>query len=117
AAVLLSSAPPAWAQRSGGQPIDRVIAIVNQEAITARELASRVAIVQKQYRDQNRVPPDEDTLSRQVLEQMILARAQAQYAKEVGILPSPPEMDRAVAEVAQQNGMSVQELREQLTQQ
>jgi peptidyl-prolyl cis-trans isomerase SurA len=114
-AALLLAAAPAQAQRTSGQPIDRVIAVVNQEAITARELESRVAIVEKQLRDQGRPPPSQDVLMRQVLEQMVVARAQAQYAKEVGVLPSAAEMDRAVAEVAQQNRLSVQELREQLS--
>ena len=117
AAALLVVSAPAQAQRSAGQPIDRVIAVVNQEAITAGELENRVAIVQQQLREQGRPPPLQDVLMRQVLEQMILARAQAQYAKEVGVLPSPAEMDRAVSEVAQQNGLSVQQLREQLGQQ
>ncbi len=114
AATFLLAPLPAEAQRSSGQPVDRVIAVVNQEAITARELESRVAIVQSQLREQGRMPPSQDALMRQVLEQMITARTQAQYAKEVGVLPSPAEMDRAVAEVAQQNNMSVQQLREQL---
>ena len=114
AAAFLLVPLPAEAQRAAGQPIDRVIAVVNQEAITARELESRVTIVQNQLREQGRVPPSQEALTRQVLEQMITARAQAQYAKEVGVLPSPAEMDRAVAEVAQQNSMSVQQLREKL---
>jgi peptidyl-prolyl cis-trans isomerase SurA len=115
AATLLLAPISAPAQRSPAQPIDRVIAVVNQEAITARELDSRVSIVQKQLREQGRPPQSQDALMRQVLEQMIVARAQAQYAREVGVLPSPSEMDRAVAEVAQQNGLSVQQLREQLS--
>ena len=114
AATSLVVPMPAEAQRSAGQPIDRVIAVVNQEAITAREVENRVTVLQNQLREQGRTPPSQESLMRQVLEQMITARAQAQYAKEVGVLPSPVEMDRAVAEVAQQNSMSVQQLREQL---
>jgi len=111
------AAAPAGAQRSAGQPIDRVVAVVNQDAITARELEGRVAIAEKQLREQGRPPIPQDALMRQVLEQMILARAQSQYAKEVGVKPSEADVDRAVADVAQQNGISVQQLREQLAQQ
>jgi len=110
-------AAPAGAQRSSSQPIDRVVAVVNQDAITARELEGRVAIAEKQLREQGRPPIPQDALMRQVLEQMILARAQSQYAKEVGVKPSEADVDRAVADVAQQNGISVQQLREQLSQQ
>lgn len=104
-------------QRSEPQPIDRVIAVVNQEAITARELQNRVGIVEQQLREQRRATPPQDVLMRQVLEQMILARVQFQYAKEIGARPSEAEIDRAVAEVAQQNGVSLQQMREQLSQQ
>jgi peptidyl-prolyl cis-trans isomerase SurA len=117
AVAMLLPPVPALAQRAAAQPIDRVIAVVNQDAITARELEGRVAVVQKQLRDQGRAPPPQDVLMRQVLEQMILAKALSQYAKDVGVKPSEPEIDRAVAEVAQQNSVSVQQLREQLTQQ
>jgi peptidyl-prolyl cis-trans isomerase SurA len=115
-AVVLPTAP-VEAQRSTGQPIDRVVAVVNQEAITARELEGRVAIASQQLREQGRPLPPQDVLMRQVLEQMILIRAQAQYAKDVGVKPSEADIDRAVADVAQQNGVSVQQLRERLSQQ
>ncbi len=108
---------PAVAQRAEGEPIDRVVAVVNQEAITERELKSRVAIIEKQIRDQGRAPPPQGELTRQILEDMILARARAQYAKEVGISPTEADIDRALADVAQQNSTSVQQMREKLAEQ
>src|SRR5690606_28497526 len=99
------------------QPIDRVVAVVNQEAITERELRNRVELVERQLREQRRPAPPIDALTRQVLEQMIVARAQAQYARQVGLTPTEAEIDRAVADVAQQNGLSVQQLRERLGEQ
>jgi peptidyl-prolyl cis-trans isomerase SurA len=99
------------------QPIDRVVAVVNQEAITERELRNRVDLVERQLREQRRPAPPIDALTRQVLEQMIVARAQAQYARQVGLTPTEAEIDRAVADVAQQNGLSVQQLRERLGEQ
>ena len=116
-AALTPLAAPAVAQRSSVQPIDRVVAVVNQEAITAQELRSRIAVVEKQLEEQRRAAPPQDVLMRQVLEQMILARAQSQYAKEVGVKPSEAEIDRAVADAAQQNGVSVQQMREKLREQ
>jgi peptidyl-prolyl cis-trans isomerase SurA len=115
--AVATAAAPAGAQRSAGQPIDRVIAVVNQEAITARELEVRVAVAEKQLRDQGRVAPSQDVLMRQVLEQMIMARVLAQNAKEVGVKPTEADIDRAVSDVAQQNGVTVQQMRESLSQQ
>lgn len=117
AAASTLVAAPARAQRAEGQPVDRVIAVVNQEAITARELDSRISIVARQLAEQRRPTPPAEVLQKQVLEQMILARVEAQYAKDIGIKPTEAEIDRALAEVAQQNGVSVQQMRERLTQQ
>ena len=117
ALLLALATAPASAQRSAGTPIDRVIAVVNQEAITARELESRVAIVENQLREQRRAPPPRDVLQKQVLEQMILVRAQLQYANEVGVKPSEAEIDRAVTEVAQRNSVTVAQMRERMAEQ
>ena len=118
-AILSTVLMPIAAQAAASAPqqIDRVIAVVNREAITARELQNRVAMVERQLLEQRRAPPSQDVLMRQVLEQMILARAQAQYAKEVGVNPTEADVDRAVADVAQQNSVSVQQMREKLAEQ
>ncbi len=114
ACLALAPHPVAGA---AAEPIDRVVAVVNQEAITARELQNRVELAERQLREQRRPTPPSDALTRQVLEQMIVARAQAQYAKQVGLTPTEAEVDRAVADVAQQNGLSAQQLRERLAEQ
>ncbi len=114
ASLVLAPLPVAGA---AAEPIDRVVAVVNQEAITARELQHRVELAERQLREQRRPAPPTSELTRQVLEQMIVARAQAQYAKQVGLTPTEVEVDRAVADVAQQNGLSVQQLRERLAEQ
>ncbi|MGE0799819.1 MAG: peptidylprolyl isomerase [Lautropia sp.] len=110
----------AWAQRASvasATPIDRIVAVVNQEAITARELDGRVTMIEGQLREQNRPMPPREVMARQVLEQMITLRAQLQYAGEIGIKPSEAELDRAVAEVAQRNGVTLQQMREQMSSQ
>ena len=45
---------------------------------------------------------------------MILQLAQEQYAADYGLKPSDAEVDRAVADVAQNNGLSTQQLTERL---
>jgi peptidyl-prolyl cis-trans isomerase SurA len=118
AMVLVCAAVPAQAQsaaRSRGQPVDRIIAIVNQEAITAGELEQRISIIEGQAREAGRALPAKDELRRQVLEQMIVMRAQLQYAATVGLKPTEGELDRAVTEIAQRNGVTVQQFGERLS--
>src|SRR5215472_1729492 len=67
------------------QPLDRVVAIVNDEAITQYELDDAKRIVLDQLKKQNVAQPSSDVLDKQVLERLITERAIMQYAKDNGI--------------------------------
>lgn len=107
---------PAGAAPAGAapRPIDRVVAVVNSEAITAGELASRLKTVEQQLREQNIEAPAADVLEKQVLERMIVDRAQLQAAREVGIRIDDAQVDRALASIAQENRMTLAQLRERV---
>jgi peptidyl-prolyl cis-trans isomerase SurA len=94
--------------------LDRVIAIVNSEAITSRELALRVAVVSRQLRKQNVELPPADILEKQVLDRLISNSAQMQLAKNLGIGLDETSLDRAVATVADQNRLSVASLKDRV---
>jgi peptidyl-prolyl cis-trans isomerase SurA len=108
AAVAQIAAPAA--QRS----LDRIVAVVNEEAITESELRSRTQAALVQLRRQNINPPPEAVLRRQVLERMIVDRAQLQLARETGVRVDDATVNAAVARIAEQNGMSLQQFRERL---
>lgn len=98
------------------QPIvlDRIVAIVNDEAITARELDERAAIAMKQLREQGTAPPPQAVIARQLLERMIADRVQLQFAKEAGIRVDDAELERALGRIAEENRVTVQGMRETL---
>lgn len=98
------------------QPVDRVVAVVNNEVITASELDTRMRTIADQLRRQNVQLPPDDVFRSQVLERMITDRAQVQMAREQGIRIDDAQLDRAVATIAQQNNLDVQELRARLEQ-
>jgi peptidyl-prolyl cis-trans isomerase SurA len=85
---------------------DRIVAVVNNEVITYRELEQRVARVVAQLRSQGAPLPSPGVLARQVLERMISDRVQLQFAKESGITVSDQDLDRALAGIAAQNKLS-----------
>jgi peptidyl-prolyl cis-trans isomerase SurA len=85
---------------------DRIVAVVNNEVITYRELEQRVARVVAQLRSQGAPLPSPNVLARQVLERMISDRVQLQFAKESGITVSDQDLDRAIAGIAAQNKLS-----------
>ncbi|MET0508085.1 MAG: peptidylprolyl isomerase [Burkholderiaceae bacterium] len=101
----------------GGRLLDRVVAVVNQEAVTQSELTTRVALITRQLRERGQLLPPAEQLEKQVLEQLIMDRLRSQAAKDASIRPSESEIDRAVAEIAQRSNVSLQTMREQLERQ
>jgi peptidyl-prolyl cis-trans isomerase SurA len=98
----------------GMSVVDRVVAVVNNEAITLSELNDQVAAAERQLRRQGTPLPDHAMLERQVLERLILVKAQLQLAKDLGIQVEDVQLDRAVQRIADNNGMSLAEFRSAL---
>ena len=78
---------PATPARAGAQPVplDRVLVVVNDEAVTQWDLNEQRRIVLSQLKASNIAPPPNDVLDKQVLERLIVERSLLQYAKETGI--------------------------------
>lgn len=91
--------------------IDRIIAVVNDEVITERELAARVDFALRQLTQQGTQPPPRHILERQLLERVINDRVQMQHARDTGTRVDDAELDRAMVRIAEQNKMTVAELR------
>ncbi|MEZ5650193.1 MAG: peptidylprolyl isomerase [Burkholderiaceae bacterium] len=113
AALLAFVTAPAWSQ-SAVQPVDRVIAVVNDEVITARELDSRVAAVRSSQPAGALAGVAPEVVRQRVLEQMVIERAQEQRARELGIKVSEAQIDRGVESIAANNRISIAQLRSRL---
>jgi peptidyl-prolyl cis-trans isomerase SurA len=103
--------PPASASAN---VIDSIAVVVNDDIITRNELAARVRDVITRMKQSGASVPDEAALQRQVVERMIVERAQMQLAKEFGVRVDDGTVDRAISRIAEQQKMSVQELRNAL---
>jgi peptidyl-prolyl cis-trans isomerase SurA len=101
---------------AGSQPVDRIAAVVNEDVILRSELDRAVANIRSQYAGKEAQLPPADVLERQVLERLVLMRLQIARATDSGINASDEELERAVQGVAQQNSMSVDQLRQRLAQ-
>jgi peptidyl-prolyl cis-trans isomerase SurA len=114
AAALLAA--PAHAQKSSRQPlvIDRIVAVVNDEAITSVELEDRARFAMKQLAQQGTAPPPKAVIDRQLLDRMIGDRVQLQLAKETGLRVDDAELDRAIGRIADQNKITLEVLRQTL---
>ncbi len=94
--------------------LDRVIAVVNNDVITANELTERVRSAERQLRLRKIELPPNDVLTNQVLERLITDRVLVQTAREQGIRADEAQVDRAFAQIAAENRMTPAELRTQL---
>ena len=96
---------------------DYIVAVVNQELVTNGELQSRLAGIRADAaRNKQQLPPPAE-LRKQVLEALIDERVQVTNARETGPKIDEVELDRAVANVAVQNQMTMVQLRARLQQQ
>ena len=111
AAVLLSTGLPALAQTA-----DYIAAVVNQELVTAVELQSRLARIRDDAQRSRTTLPPPATLRKQVLDSLIDERVMVTNARENGSRVEEPELDRAVANIAAQNQLTLPQLRERLRQ-
>ncbi|MEW6165151.1 MAG: peptidylprolyl isomerase [Pseudomonadota bacterium] len=91
--------------------IDRVVAVVNDEAITLYELRDRMATVERQLRQRGTPLPPREVLEKQLLERLIVDRVQMQFAKEIGLQVVDAELDLALRRIAENNRMSLAEFR------
>ena len=103
---------PSPAQRVSG---DFILAVVNQELVTAREVEQRYLRVRENaLRTKTALPPEAE-VRRQLLDLLIDERAQVAHAREVGPRVDEGELDRAVANVAAQNQVTLAQLRQKLS--
>ena len=116
--LAFAAAAPAQAQALRGAPTPRsgdyIVAVVNQELVTAGEVQQRLARIQQDAAKSGaRLPPTEQ-LRQQILDALIDERVQITYAREAAPKVDEGELDRAVSNVAAQNQLSVAQLRERL---
>jgi len=115
-AVLACTSGQAAAQAPGKRIIllDRIVAVVNEDVITRRDLDDRMRVVSVQLREQGTPAPPTDVLEKQVLDRMIYTRVQLQFAKETGLRVDDGQLDSAIARIAENNKITPAKLRETL---
>ena len=108
--------PPAARSAAAGRviPLDRVVAIVNDEALTQYELNEQKRTVLKQMSSQKVAPPPAEVLDKQLLDRLITERALLQFAKESGVRVDDTQVERTVLRIAQDNKLSIEDFRKVL---
>jgi len=113
--ALLSPLSVVFAQATSPRQIillDRIVAVINDEIITQKELDARIEFAFKQLKQQGTTAPPRPVIAKQLLERLINDRVQLQLSKEFGVRIDDAELDKAIARIAEQNKISVPELRD-----
>lgn len=98
----------------GKQLLDKVVALVNNEVITASELNTQVELSKKQIVSQKMQVPEDTVLRKQVLQHLIDVDLQMQLAKQHGISVDSTEVDESIEKIATMNHLTLAQLEEEL---
>lgn len=95
-------------------PLDKIIAIVDDNIITQVELDERVKLISQQLKQQGRSLPSQNKLRKQILERLILEKIQLEMAKKTGIRINDEMVNRVIANIARENRLSMEQFRKVL---
>ena len=113
---LRLSPPPSAASPLFGRQrsADYIVAVVNSEPVTNNEVRTSLLRTEQQLVQAGSAMPPREELARLVLERLIADKLQLQEARLSGLRIDDNAIDSAVQGVAQQNQLTVQELRKRL---
>jgi peptidyl-prolyl cis-trans isomerase SurA len=115
ALLLVLSTPVVQAQALNLEPIDGIVAVVEEDVILRSELNRAVNNIKLQFASRTDQLPPEDVLEKQVLERLIVMRLQLQRAEQAGVRISDIELEQAISRIAQQNNLTLEQLRTQIS--
>ncbi|MDU6410455.1 MAG: peptidylprolyl isomerase SurA [Yersiniaceae bacterium] len=96
------------------QEVDRVAAVVDNGVVLESDVDGLMQSVKMNAKDARQQLPDDNTLRHQILERLIMDNIQLQMAQKMGITLTDADVDKAIANIAAQNRMSVDQLRSRL---
>ena len=102
----------AWQSHAALVLLDRVAVIVDEDVVMQSEIDERMLTIKAQITAQPgaKAPPDE-VLQEQIIERLIIESLQLQTADRAGIRISDDELNQALASIAYQNQMDMDEFR------
>src|SRR5476651_1451437 len=96
------------------QEVDKVAAVVDNGVVLESDVTSLMQSVKQQAKEANQQLPDDATLRHQILDRLIMDNIQVQMANKMGIKPTDEDVDKAIAGIAAQNKLTVDQLRSRL---
>lgn len=101
-------------EESAGQPLDHIVAVVDDDVISRSELDAALAGAVAQLRQRGTTLPPAEVLERQVLERLIVNKLELRAAEQQGIVVDDQTVNAALNQIARQNNITLSQLRETL---
>ena len=119
--ALLTASQLACAQtreiQGQGQLLDRVAAVVNDGVVLESEVDDSLASVKDRLRTQGQQMPPDSVIRQQIVEHLVVEEVEMQRAERAGLKISDETLNNAMTDVAQRNGISLQQLPQALARQ
>ncbi len=99
---------------NANEPLDKVVAVVNNDVITASEINAEVTRLRQQLVAKGMEVPSDATLRKEVLQHLIGVDLELQLAKQNNITVDSEDLDEAISKIAATNHLSLSRLREEI---
>ncbi|KPA87469.1 peptidylprolyl isomerase [Pseudomonas sp. RHF3.3-3] len=109
--LMLGALALSAAVHAAVQPLDNVVAIVDNDVIMQSQLDQRVHEVQQSIAKRGGGVPPTSVLDQQVLDRLIVENLQLQIGERSGIRISDEELNQAIGSIAQRNNMSIDQFK------
>ena len=110
--ALVSGVVTSTAHAQSSTQIDSIVALVDDDVVLRSELDLAIKGIVDRIRQQGGDLPPQHLLEKQVLERLIIRRLQLQRAFQTGIRISDADIDQAMLMLAQQNQITLMQLRQ-----
>jgi peptidyl-prolyl cis-trans isomerase SurA len=96
------------------QVVDKVAAVVNNGVVLESDVDGMMRSVKAQAQQAGQQLPDDRTLRHQIVERLVMDNIILQMGKQMGVQISDQQLDQAIANIAAQNHMSMEQMRSRL---
>jgi peptidyl-prolyl cis-trans isomerase SurA len=103
-------APQAEPLSNSGVLLDRIVAMVDDGVVLQSQLDTQMEMITRQLREQGTRMPPPQVLRQQVLESLIVQEVQMQRADRIAIRVGDEQLNAALQQVAQRNGITLSQL-------
>jgi peptidyl-prolyl cis-trans isomerase SurA len=112
-----NSAPANANKKEPVVPLNRIVAVINDEIIPESELDTAINQLKLQITANHMTPPSDEKLRQMALDQLITYHLQLQMAARNQIQATDSEIDQAIDRIVKSHNATLDQLKAQLTQQ